>query len=108
MRELRRGISGLGDAVAHIMTINEDPERHVLRVEHEDQPATWSAVIESPSWIANLAVDPADIETFTPVLVIFLVELVDQLRREHPEVVRDHDLGALLVAVLDRAREWPS
>jgi len=66
-RDLRHGIPGLSDVIAKIMMLNEDPEVHVLRLMHENERASWWLMIESPSWLEEVEVEPNEHDAFAAV-----------------------------------------
>ena len=61
LTDLKRGAPDLADALARPLFYGEDPELHVVRDEHDNEPTTWKIVVESESTCVNEREDSGEI-----------------------------------------------
>jgi hypothetical protein len=106
--DLQQGAPGLAIALARALSVCEEPEVDVRRDPIQDGSARWVVVIHSASSHVEIDLDPDVRAAIGPAIVLHLFSLIDGLRRDYPEVLRDVDLAGMLAELLVKARERSS
>lgn len=107
LKDLKKGAPGLDDALGRPLYVNEDPELHVQR-DDADEPAAWRLVVSSESTWQPIALDADNYSAMRVAISIYLVGLVEAIGREHPWVVAEMNIEAMVVELLKRARQRAS
>ena len=102
LRSLARGAPGLHDAVARAMFGGHDPEVEVRRVrEIPGGACSWILRVSGGDHVEDLTLD-YDEEAMQAALVMFLVELSEDLHAELPQVMNQPEI----VRGIDRLFPW--
>jgi hypothetical protein len=89
LRALASGCPKLHDALAEAMIdAREDPEVHVLRDStSETDPPRWSIAVEAGDDIRELDLDVRERDAAQAAIALFLIAVIDDLRRELPDLM---------------------
>ena len=102
LRALSRGAPGLHDAMARVMVGGHDPEVEVRRVrEIPGGACSWYVRVAGGDHVEDLALGLDD-EAMSAALVLFVLELAEDLRAELPHVMSRPEI----VHGLDRLFPW--
>ena len=108
LTDLKRGAPDLADALARPLFYREDPELHVVREEHDNEPTTWKIVVESESTWEEAALDTECLSAMRVAIGLLLVELIEGITRDHPWVMSEMNIEGMVVELLAHRRQRAS
>lgn len=104
LRALASGAPTLHDVIAEAMTVTgEDPEIEVLRTTSPVAPPTWMVEVRAGDYVRSLTIDVANEKAMLAAISFFLVELVESLRRELPEIMARPEVVNAVIGLLCHA-----
>ena len=77
LTDLKRGAPDLADALARPLLYGEDPELHVVREEHDNEPTSWKLVVTSESTWEEAVLDTDCLPAMRVAIGLLLVELIE-------------------------------
>ena len=86
IRAISRGAPGFHKDLARRLHEGEEPQIHVLRLVQEECDPVWFVLIESQTCSKICGVDKSNIDTMAALVPILLVEFIQHVRAELPEV----------------------
>jgi len=86
LRAISRGAPGFHKDLARRLREGEEPQIHVVRIVFEENEPCWFVLIESQTSSKICGVDKSNIDTMAALVPILLVEFVQHVRAELPEV----------------------
>lgn len=98
----------MGVALSKAMVFGEEPDVDVRSGEETDRPPSLQVLIASESVHEELEVNDGSVFAQAVAISIMIADLITALRRDHPQVVRDFDLGQMVADLLERGGGPPS
>jgi hypothetical protein len=112
IKAISRGAPGFHKDLARRLQEGQEPQLHVIRLILEGCEPSWFLYVESESGSRLFGVDKSNIDTMAALVPIFLVEFVQHVRAELPEVfaIAGFERGIEMLVPLQRkhSSEKPS
>lgn len=108
LRALSAGAPKLHDVIAEAMTVTgEDPEIEILRTTSSVAPPRWSVDVRAGEYARHLPLDAGNEVAMLAAISLFLVELVQELRAELPEIMDRPEVVDALIGLLRHSEGAP-
>lgn len=104
LTDLKRGAPDLAEVLARCLLVNEEPDLHGVREEHDIEQTSWKVIVSSESTWEEVGLDTNNFATMKVAIGLLLVDLVEAIKQDHPWVVAEMNIDGMVVELLRRRR----